>query len=95
MVEKICQRIAYLIGTSTALVLSVTLQVVWVLYGSISHKDPFPFVFMLTVSNMIQLTLIFILANGQRTMQDNDHKLHRKIDRLHEKHDELHKHLKK
>ena len=30
------------------------------------HWDPFPFVFLLTISNVIQLILIFILAVGQR-----------------------------
>ncbi len=34
--------------------------------GIITHLDPYPFAFLLTCSNVLQLILIFILAVGQK-----------------------------
>lgn len=34
--------------------------------GILTHMDPYPFAFLLTCSNIVQLILIFVLAVGQR-----------------------------
>ena len=65
-VERICKQIADSTGAPLALALSIVLQVVWLIFGTITKLDPFPFVFLVTMSNVIQLILIFILAVGQR-----------------------------
>ena len=49
-----------------ALALAVVLQAVWIVAGIRTKFDPFPFVFLLTCSNVLQLILIFVLAVGQR-----------------------------
>jgi len=65
-VEKICKKIADSTGAPIALFLAVIVQIVWIVAGMITKFDPFPFTFLLTMSNVLQLILIFILAVGQR-----------------------------
>ena len=65
-VEKLCKRIADSTGAPLALGLAIVVQAIWILVGSLTKWDPFPFSFLLTVSNVLQLILIFILAVGQR-----------------------------
>ena len=64
--EKLCKRIADSTGAPIALGLAVLVQAVWIVIGIATKWDPFPFAFLLTVSNVLQLILIFILAVGQR-----------------------------
>jgi len=64
--ERLCKKIADGTGAPLTLLLAVVLQLVWVIVGTTTHMDPYPFAFLLTVSNIIQLILIFILAVGQR-----------------------------
>jgi len=64
--EKLCKRIADSTGAPLALGLAVLIQAVWIVVGIATKWDPFPFAFLLTVSNVLQLILIFILAVGQR-----------------------------
>lgn len=65
-VEKICKQIADLTGAPLALALAIVVQFAWVIVGSITHWDPYPFPFLLTVSNILQLILIFIIAVAQK-----------------------------
>ena len=65
-VEQICSWICNEIGSPAALAAIVVIQVVWIIIGQCTKLDPYPYVFLLTVSNVIQLILIFILAVGQR-----------------------------
>jgi uncharacterized membrane protein len=65
-VERICKRIADSTGAPLALAMAIVFQVVWIIIGMVTKWDPFPFVFLLTISNVVQLILIFILAVGQR-----------------------------
>ena len=65
-VERICKRIADSTGAPLALAMAIVFQVVWIIIGMATKWDPFPFVFLLTISNVVQLILIFILAVGQR-----------------------------
>lgn len=64
--ERICKKIADATGAPAALGLAILLQAVWIVVGVITKWDPFPFVFLLTCSNVLQLILIFVLAVGQR-----------------------------
>jgi uncharacterized membrane protein len=64
--ERFCKRIADWTGAPITLFLAVILQFVWVIVGIATKMDPFPFAFLLTISNIVQLILIFILAVGQR-----------------------------
>ncbi len=65
-VEKACKKIADSTGAPIALFLAVVLQIIWIPLGIITKFDPFPFTFLLTCSNVLQLILIFILAVGAR-----------------------------
>lgn len=71
-IEKFCRRIADLTGAPAALMLAILVQLVWLIVGSITHWDPFPFVFLLTCSNVIQLILIFVIAVAQRQQTQHD-----------------------
>ena len=64
--ESLCKRIADSTGAPLALALAVIGQVVWIIVGTITKSDPYPFAFLLTCSNVLQLILIFVLAVGQR-----------------------------
>ena len=65
-VEKLCKKIADATGAPVALALAIVSQIAWVVVGSMTHWDPFPFVFLLTISNIFQLILIFIIAVAQK-----------------------------
>ena len=69
--ERGCKRIADWTGAPLALILAVAIQGVWLAAGSATHWDPYPFAFLLTCSNVLQLILIFVLAVGQR--QSSEH----------------------
>lgn len=64
--ELACKSISNAIGAPIALALAILLQGVWIIVGVMTKWDPFPFVFLLTCSNVLQLILIFVLAVGQR-----------------------------
>ncbi|MDQ2872544.1 MAG: DUF1003 domain-containing protein [Candidatus Eremiobacteraeota bacterium] len=71
-VERTCKHIADATGAPIALFLAILVQIVWVAIGSATHWDPFPFVFLLTASNIIQLILIFVIAVAQRQQSQHD-----------------------
>lgn len=71
-VELICRKIADDTGAPLALFLAVVLQLVWIIVGTSTRLDPYPFAFLLTVSNIFQLILIFIIAVGQRQSVRHD-----------------------
>ncbi len=70
--EHICRRIAALTGAPAALVAAIVLQFVWIGIGLATRWDPYPFVFLLTCSNVIQLILIFVIAVAQRQLSLHD-----------------------
>ena len=65
-VERFCKQVADWTGAPLALGLAILLQAIWIPVGLLTKFDPFPFTFLLTCSNVLQLILIFILAVGQR-----------------------------
>ena len=70
-VEKYCKKIADATGAPAALALAIVSQIVWVVVGVATKWDPFPFVFLLTCSNILQLILIFVIAVAQK--QSGEH----------------------
>jgi uncharacterized membrane protein len=70
--EKFCRHIADLTGAPLALLLAIVVQFVWITIGAITRFDPFPFVFLLTCSNVLQLILIFVIAVAQRQQTQHD-----------------------
>ncbi len=64
--ERACKRVADWTGAPLALGLAIAIQAIWIPVGVITKLDPYPFAFLLTCSNVLQLILIFILAVGQR-----------------------------
>jgi uncharacterized membrane protein len=71
-VERFCKRIADWTGAPLALFLAILVQALWIPAGIIYKWDPYPFAFLLTCSNILQLILIFILAVGQRQSVAHD-----------------------
>lgn len=65
-VERFCKRVADSTGAPFALAAVIVIQLVWIAVGQVTGRDPFPFVFLLTVSNVIQLTLLFVISVAQR-----------------------------
>jgi uncharacterized membrane protein len=65
-VERLCKRIADSTGAPIALGLAILIQMIWIPVGILTKLDPYPFAFLLTCSNVLQLILIFILAVGAR-----------------------------
>jgi len=70
--EKICRRIANATGAPLALLLAIILQFIWIGVGALTRWDPFPFVFLLTCSNVLQLILIFVIAVAQKQQTLHD-----------------------
>jgi len=71
-IEKTCKRIADATGAPIALILAIIIQFIWITFGVFTKFDPFPFVFLLTISNVIQLILIFVIAVAQRQSSQHD-----------------------
>src|SRR6202011_226671 len=65
-IERICKQIADSTGAPIALGLAILIQFIWIPVGIFTKLDPYPFAFLLTCSNILQLILIFILAVLQR-----------------------------
>jgi uncharacterized membrane protein len=70
-IERFCKRVADSTGAPIALAAVIIVQLAWLVVGQITHSDPYPFVFLLTVSNVIQLTLLFVISVAQR--QSSEH----------------------
>lgn len=70
--ERICRKIADATGAPVALLLAIVVQLAWVGVGSVSHWDPYPFAFLLTCSNILQLILIFVIAVAQKQQTLHD-----------------------
>lgn len=68
----VCRRIAAGTGTPLALLTAIVLQIVWVAVGAATRLDPYPFVFLLTCSNVLQLVMIFVIAVAQRQQSLHD-----------------------
>lgn len=86
MISNVCRAISKAIATDEAVAGAMLFQFLWItILGFLLKVDPYPFVFLLTVSNVIQLILIFVIARAQR-----DDELHGKIDELKETHADLH-----
>jgi len=64
--ERLCKRIADSTGAPIALGLAIVIKMIWIPIGILTKLDPYPFAFLLTCSNVLQLILIFILAVGAR-----------------------------
>jgi uncharacterized membrane protein len=64
--ERSCKKIADWTGAPLALLGAIIIQLLWIPLGILTKLDPFPFAFLLTCSNVLQLILIFILAVGAR-----------------------------
>jgi uncharacterized membrane protein len=71
-VERFCKRIADSTGAPIALFLAIVVQAIWIPVGILTKWDPYPFAFLLTCSNILQLILIFIIAVGQRQSVAHD-----------------------
>jgi uncharacterized membrane protein len=70
--ERMCRRIADATGAPVALLLAIVVQFAWISIGALTHWDPFPFVFLLTCSNVLQLILIFVIAVAQKQQTQHD-----------------------
>jgi uncharacterized membrane protein len=70
--ERLCQRIAASTGAPITLVAVIVFQIIWIIVGQLTKMDPFPFVFMLTVSNVVQLVLIVVVAVAGRQQSLHD-----------------------
>ena len=70
--EHLCRKIADWTGAPAALMAAIAIQLLWIGFGIWTRLDPFPFVFLLTVSNVIQLILIFVIAVAQRQQSQHD-----------------------
>jgi uncharacterized membrane protein len=70
--ERICRRISDATGAPAALLLAIIAQISWITVGAVTHWDPFPFVFLLTCSNVLQLILIFVIAVAQKQQTQHD-----------------------
>lgn len=71
-IERFCKKVADATGAPAALVLAILVQLIWIVVGYVTHWDPFPFVFLLTCSNVLQLILIFVIAVAQRQSSQHD-----------------------
>lgn len=65
-IEKTCVWISDKMGSPIILIGVIIIQLLWIIIGQLSHWDAYPFAFLLTISNILQLVLMFILALGQK-----------------------------
>lgn len=70
MINRVCRWILHLTTTDIALLVVICGQFAWIFVGQKTRLDPYPFPFLLTVSNIVQLIAIFVIANAQKTRHD-------------------------
>jgi uncharacterized membrane protein len=60
------------VGTMWAVYIALFIQVTWMALATIGvwelKKDPYPFAFLLFLSNIVQLLLMFVIMVGQRVL---------------------------
>jgi uncharacterized membrane protein len=60
------------VGTMWAVYIAVAIQVTWMALATIGFwefkKDPYPFAFLLFLSNIVQLLLMFVIMVGQQVL---------------------------
>src|ERR1700674_5851948 len=60
------------VGTMWAVYIAVAIQVTWMALSTIGFwefkKDPYPFAFLLFLSNIVQLLLMFVIMVGQQVL---------------------------
>jgi len=60
------------VGTMWAVYIAVAIQVTWMTLATIGFwefkKDPYPFAFLLFLSNIVQLLLMFVIMVGQQVL---------------------------
>lgn len=56
------------IGTMTAFYIAVIIQSGWMVAGQLSGIDPYPYPFLLFLSSLAQLLLMFVITVGQQVM---------------------------
>jgi uncharacterized membrane protein len=71
-VERFCKRVSDSTGAPIALAAVIVIQFIWIIVGQFTGRDPYPFIFLLTVSNVIQLTLLFVISVAQRQSSQHD-----------------------
>ena len=91
MINRICRKINDLTTRDIVLVIAIIAMVTWLLIGSLTKIDPYPFQFISTLTNLLGFVVMLVVANAQRGQHIAD--LHEKVDALHDKHDALHEHL--
>lgn len=70
--ERFCQKVGAATGAPLTLVAVIVFQLIWIVVGVATKMDPYPFVFLLTVSNVIQLVLIVVLAVAGKQQASHD-----------------------
>ena len=66
VIEKACAWVSDKMGSPSVLFGVIVVQGIWIVVGQITKLDAYPFAFLLTFSNILQLILMFVLALGQR-----------------------------
>jgi uncharacterized membrane protein len=60
------------VGTMWAVYIAIAIQVTWMTLATIGiwefKKDPYPFAFLLFLSNIVQLLLMFVIMVGQQVL---------------------------
>jgi len=56
------------VATMTACYVALVFQVVWIVAGQLLHFDPYPFLFLLFLSSLAQLLLMFVIMVGQQVL---------------------------
>jgi len=60
------------VGTMWAVYIAIVIQVTWMLLATVGiwqfARDPYPFAFLLFLSNIVQLLLMFVIMVGQQVL---------------------------
>jgi uncharacterized membrane protein len=69
---QLAARITKAVGTMWAVYLALGIQILWMTLATVGFwvfgKDPYPFAFLLFLSNIIQLLLMFVILVGQQVL---------------------------
>lgn len=65
---RLAAWITHKVGTMTAFYVAVIFQAAWMVAGQAFGFDPYPYFFLLFLSSLIQLILMFVIMVGQRVI---------------------------
>lgn len=76
MINWFCRWIDALTALDVAVPTAIGFVVGWIVFGIITHVDPYPFMFLNTVSGLVGFVMLFVIKNAQKEQTESHEEHH-------------------